>query len=93
MDSDESNDSESPCPISLLGGGEDFADVSGGRREQIRLSCHRHQPNNAHWELPRNSMLHHITQMDIHCPCPFKKHYFSLVALSLPTSSFTIPKC
>ena len=29
MDSDESNDSESPHPIGLLGGGEHFADVSG----------------------------------------------------------------
>ena len=38
MDSDESNESAIPCPIGLLGGGEHFADVSGGRREQIRLS-------------------------------------------------------
>ena len=50
MDFDESNDSESPCPIGLLSGGEHFADVSGGRREQRRLSHRRHQPNNAHWE-------------------------------------------
>ena len=43
MDSDESVDSESPCPIGLLGGGKHFADVSGGHREQIRLSRCRHQ--------------------------------------------------
>ena len=71
MDSDESDDSDSPCPISLLGGGEHFADVNGRHREQIRLSLHRCQPYNAHWEFPRNSMLHHIAEMDIHCPCPF----------------------
>ena len=71
MDSDESDDSESPHPIGLLGGGEHFADVSGRRREQIRLSHRRRQPNNVHWEFPRNSMLHHITEMDIHHPHPF----------------------
>ena len=52
MGSDESNDSKSPCPLGLLGGGEQFADVSGGHREQLRLSCHRLQPNNAQLELP-----------------------------------------
>ena len=72
MDSDESNESESPHPIGLLHGGEHFADVSGGRREQIRLShSRRRHNNNAHWEFPRNSMLHHVTEMDIHRPCPF----------------------
>ena len=71
MDSDESNESESPCPISLLLGGEHFADVSDGRREQIRLSRCRRQSNDVHWELPRNNMLHHVTEMDIHHPCPF----------------------
>ena len=71
MDSDESNDSESPRPIGLLGGGEHFPDVSGGRKEQVRLSRHRCQPNDAHWELPRNSMLHQVTEMDIHHPRPF----------------------
>ena len=38
MDSDESDESEIPCPIGLLGNGKHFADVSGGHREQIRLS-------------------------------------------------------
>ena len=38
MDSNESEESEIPRLIGLLGGGEHFADVSGGRREQIRLS-------------------------------------------------------
>ena len=72
MDSDESDESEIPCPIGLLGGGEHFADVSSGCREQIRLSRRqRHNKHNAHWEFPRNSMLHHITAMDIHCPNPF----------------------
>ena len=52
MDSDESDDSESPHPLGLLGGGEHFADVGGGHREQLRLSHHRHQPNNAQLELP-----------------------------------------
>ena len=50
MDSDESDDSESPHPLGLLGCGEHFADVSG--REQLRLSCRRRQPNNAQLELP-----------------------------------------
>ena len=72
LDSDESNESEIPRPIGLLGGGKHFADVSGGRREQIRLSCRRrHNNNNAHWEFPRTSMLHHVTEMDIHRPHPF----------------------
>ena len=72
MDSNESDESEIPCPIGLLGGGEHFADVSGGRREQIRLSrCRRQCNNNAQWEFPRNSMLHHVTEMDIHHPRPF----------------------
>ena len=52
MDSDESGDLESPCPLGLLGGGEHFANVGGGRREQLRLSHHRCQPNNAQLELP-----------------------------------------
>ena len=44
-------------------------------------------------------MLHQVTEMDIHHPHPFLNtyyfimHYFSLVSLSLPTASFTIPKC
>ena len=71
VDSDESDDSESPHPIGILGGGEHFADVSGRHREQIRLSCRRCQPNNVHWELPRNCMLHHVTEMDIHHPRPY----------------------
>ena len=57
--------------LGLLGGGEHFANVGGGRREQLRLSHHRCQPNNAQLELPRNSMLCHIAEMDIHCPHPF----------------------
>ena len=52
MDSDESDDSESPRPLGLLGGGEHFANVSGGRREQLRLSHRRLQPNNAQLDLP-----------------------------------------
>ena len=72
MDSEESDESAIPCPIGLLGGGEHFADVSGGRREQIRLPCHQHQGNdNAQCEFPRNGMLHHVTEMDIHRPRPF----------------------
>ena len=74
MDSDESNESAIPRPIGLLGGDEHFADVSGGRREQIRLSRRRRQGNdNAECEFPRNggSMLHHVTEMDIHRPRPF----------------------
>ena len=43
MDSDESDESAIPCPIGLLGGGKHFADVSGGRREQIKLSRRRRQ--------------------------------------------------
>ena len=66
MDSEESDESAIPRPISLLGGGEHFADVSGGRREQIRLSRRQRQGNdNAQCECPRNSMLHHVTEMDI----------------------------
>ena len=81
MDSDESNASESPRPIGLLGGGEHFADVSGGHREQIRLSrCQRQHNNNAHWEFPRNSMLHHVTEMDIHRPRSFKNIYITLLS-------------
>ena len=71
MDSNESDDSESPCPLGLLGGGEHFANVSGGCREQLRLSCCRCQPNNAQLELPQNSMLYHVAEMDIHHPHPF----------------------
>ena len=52
MDSDELDDSKSPCPLGLLGGGEHFANVGGGCREQLRLSHCRHQPNNAQLELP-----------------------------------------
>ena len=72
MDSEESNESAIPRPIGLLGGGEHFANVSGGRREQIRLSrCRRPSNNNAQCEFPRNNMLHHVTEMDIHHPHPF----------------------
>ena len=72
MDSDESKDSESPCPIGLLGGGKHFADVSGRLREQTRLSRRQHQRNNnAHCEFPRNTMLQQVTQLDIHRPRPF----------------------
>ena len=71
IDSDESNDSKSPCPLGLLGGGEHFANDCGGHREQLRLSCHRLKPNNAQLELPQNSMLCLVVEMDIHHPCPF----------------------
>ena len=47
----DSNDSKSPRPLGLLGGGEHFADVSGGHREQLRLSCCRLKPNNVQSEL------------------------------------------
>ena len=52
MDSDESDYSKSPRPLGLLGGWEHFANVSGGHREQLRLSCHRLEPNNVQSELP-----------------------------------------
>ena len=71
IDSDESDDSDSPRPIGLLGGGEHFADVNGGRREQIRLSLCQCQPNNVHLGIPKNGMLHHVAEMDIHHPHPF----------------------
>ena len=51
MDSNESDDSKSPHPLGLLGGGEHFADVSSGHREQLRLSRLRLQPNNDQLEL------------------------------------------
>ena len=41
MDFINSNDSKSPHPLGLLGGGEHFADVGGGHTEQLRLSRHR----------------------------------------------------
>ena len=53
MDSDESDESEIPCPIGLLGGGEHFADVSGGHREQIRLSRRRRHNNNNALGIPK----------------------------------------
>ena len=99
MDSDEPDDSESPHPLGLLGGGEHFADVGGGGREQLRLPHRRLEPNNAQSELLQNSMLRHIAEMDIHHPCPFEYiywfiiFYLSLLSLALPTSSFTFPKC
>ena len=71
MDSDESDDFKSPCPLGLLGGGEHFADVSGGCREQLRLSHCRLEPNNVQSELLQSSMLHHVAEMDIHHPHPF----------------------
>ena len=72
MDSDESEESESPRPIGLLGGGKHFADVSGRRREQIRLSLRRRQcNNNAHCKFARNTMLQQVTELDIHRPRPF----------------------
>ena len=71
MDFMDSDDSKSPHPLGLLCGGEHFTDVSGGHREQLRLSCHRLEPNNVQLELPQNSMLRHVAEMDIHQPCPF----------------------
>ena len=71
MDFMDSNDSKSPRPLGLLGGGEHFANVSGGCREQLRLSHHRLEPNNVQSELPHNSMLRHVAEIDIHEPCPF----------------------
>ena len=83
MDSEESDESAIPRPIGLLGGGEHFADVSGGQREQIRLSrCRRQGNDNAQCEFPRNSMLYHVTEMDIHRPRPFKKIYKYINVLS-----------
>ena len=67
----DSNDSESPCPLGLLGGGEHFADVGGECREQLRLSHCRLEPNNVQSEFPCNSMLCHVAELDIHQPYPF----------------------
>ena len=66
----DSDDSESPCPLGLLGGGEHFANVGGGNREQLRLSCHRLEPNNVQSEFPCNSMLCHVAELDIHWAHP-----------------------
>ena len=71
MDFTDSDDSESPCPLGLLGGEEHFADVSGGCRGQLRLSHHRLKLNNVQSEFPCNSMLCHVAELDIHWPCPF----------------------
>ena len=66
MDSDDSK-----SPLGLLGGGEHFADVSGGCREELRLSHCRLKLNNVQSECACNSMLHHVAELDIHQPRPF----------------------
>ena len=67
----DSDDSESPQPLGLLGGGEHFADVSGGCREELRLSHRRLKLNNVQSECPCNSMLRHVAELDIYWPHPF----------------------
>ena len=67
----DSDDSKSPQPLGLLSGGEHFANVSGGHREELRLSHHRLKPNNVQSECPHNSMLRHVAELDIHWPHPF----------------------
>ena len=71
MDFMDSDDSESPQPLGLLGGGEHFADVSGGHREELRLLHCRLKLNNVQSECPHNSMLHHVAELDIDWPYPF----------------------
>ena len=70
QDDDEDDNSGDVIPIGLLGGGEYFKDVAGGRREATRT---------VQWHIialttdcPRTVMLDHVISRDIHCPRPFE---------------------
>ena len=69
QDDDPDDNSGDVIPIRLLGGGEHFEDVAGGRREATR-TVQRHI-NGANTDCPRSIMLDHVISRDIHCPRPF----------------------
>jgi hypothetical protein len=57
-------------PIGLLGGGEHFDDVEGGRRGATVRAQRRQQRLNNDTPLPRTVMLEHVIKQDIHRPQP-----------------------
>ena len=66
----EDENSGDVIPIRLLGGGEHFNDVAGGRREATR-TVQRHIIGST-TDCPRTVMLDHVISRGIHCPRPFE---------------------
>ena len=70
QDDDEDDNSGDVIPIGLLGGGEHFDNVAGGRREATRTVQQRIIGLTT--DCPRTVMLDHVISRDIHRPRPFE---------------------
>ena len=57
---------EDISPVSLLGGGEHFDDVNGGRRGATTRVWHDNETPNQDGSMPRTIMLQHVIECDIH---------------------------
>ena len=57
---------EDVSPVSLLGGGEHFDDVDGGRRGATTRVQHGNERANQDGSMPRTIMLQHVIEHDIH---------------------------
>ena len=75
MDFADSVDPETgdPLPIELLGGGEHFDDVDGGRRGAQQRATRAQQRAEVNASLPRAIMPQHAMEQDIHHPQPITK--------------------
>ena len=67
MDFSDTAEGEEERPLGLMGGGDHFEDVDGGRRRASYLGRRR-----ANGYLPREIMLEHVSNIDIHRPRPFE---------------------
>ena len=61
-------DSEHLCPLSLLQGGEHFADNPEGRHGANRRSQRLAMQQSANDTIPHNDMLEHVITRDLHHP-------------------------
>ena len=63
--------------LGLLGGGEHFADIDGGKHKTSRLVRKKKDSFNditpRGTTCPRTTMLQHVITLDIHRPHPFNK--------------------
>ena len=70
LDDDDDDNSGDVIPIGLLGGGEHFDDVAGGRQEATRTVQWRIIASTT--DCPRTVMLDHVISRDIYHPRPFE---------------------
>ena len=66
------NENGDIIPVGLLGGGEHFDDVQGGRRGANTRASRNQRRHTDTDEMPRTTMLRHVVEQDIHRSQPIQ---------------------